>query len=74
MFKSHTKKIFFLSLFFYFEREREREHKQGGAEREGEREYQVGSALSAQSLMGGSSPQTVRSLPELKSRVGGSTD
>ena len=34
---------------------------QGGAEREGERESQAGSALSAQSLMRGSNSRTVRS-------------
>ena len=47
----------FLSLFIYFERETERASR-GEAEREGEREFQAGSALSAQSLMWGLNPQT----------------
>ena len=48
------KKIF-LSLSIYFE--------QGGREREreGETEFQAGSALSVQSQMWGSNPQTMRS-------------
>ena len=41
----------------------------GGTEREGEREFQAGSRLSAQSPTLGLSPQTMRSWPEQKSRV-----
>ena len=55
--------------FIYFERERERENK-GGAEREGKRESQSDSFLSAQSPMRGSNPQTMRSCPEPKPRAG----
>ena len=40
-----------------------------GAEREGEREYEAVSVLSVQSRTRGSNSQTVRSWPELKSRV-----
>ena len=40
-----------------------------GAETEGERESQAGSALSAWSPMQGSNPRTVRSWPELKSEA-----
>ena len=42
----------------------------GGAEREGDRESQTGSALSAQTPKWGSNSPTVRSCPELKPRVG----
>ena len=59
---------FFWSLFIYFWK---REKASGRrAEREGEREYQAGSALSAQKLMRGLNPWTVRSWCELKPRVG----
>ena len=59
-------KVLFLTVFFlmfiYFERERASLCMWlGGAEREGERESQAGSALSAQSLMRGPNSQTVRS-------------
>ena len=53
-----------LIVYLFMLRERERERlgtSRGGAEREGERESQAGSALSAQSLMEGSIPQTMRS-------------
>ena len=43
------------------QRERGKTERDGGAERDGETESQAGSALSAQSLMKGSKPQTVRS-------------
>ena len=60
-------------MFIYvFQRERERENKLG-AEREGDRESQAGSMPSVQSPMQGSNPQTMRSWPELKSRVRGLT-
>ena len=42
----------------------------GWAEREGERESQAGSPLLAQSPTWGLIPRTIRSWPELKSRVG----
>ena len=61
--------IFF--KFIYFERERGRE---GGADREGERESQAGSTLPAQSPTWGSNLRTLRSRPEPRSRVGRSTD
>ena len=62
--------LFFLSLFIYFERA-----SRVGAERKGgERQFQAGSTLSAQSLMQGSSSQTTRSWPEPRSRVRCSTD
>ena len=54
-------------LFVCFERER-------GRQREGERESQAGSALSALSPMWGSNPRTVRSWPEPKSRARRLTD
>ena len=64
--------------FICFERERERERERTwagvGAEREGRRESQEGSTLSAQSPTWGQNPRTVRSWPELKPRVGHSTD
>ena len=50
----------FLSLYIYFERERQRD-RVGEGKREGERESQVGFALSARSLMWGLNTQTVRS-------------
>ena len=54
--------IFFFSKFTYFERERVN----GG---EAERESQGVSRLSAESPTWGLNPRTVRSWPELKSRV-----
>ena len=48
----------FIFKFIYFERER---MTRGGAEREGERESQAGSAPSVQSPMWGSNPRTVKS-------------
>ena len=51
-------------ILFIVERERERERagmSRGGAEREGNRESQAGSKLSAQSPTWGSNPRTVRS-------------
>ena len=66
--------FFWVFLMFIFVRERERErvhmhaHREG-AEKEGEREFQAGSVLSAQSLTQGWNSQTMRSWPELKSRV-----
>ena len=62
----------FLGLFiFEREREREREHKGGkGRESKEERESQADSALSAHSPVWGSISGTLRSRPELKSRVG----
>ena len=70
--------LYFLK-FIYFERqrererERERESKQGrGTERGRERKNpkQAPHCLSAQSMMWGLNSRTVRSWPELKSRVG----
>ena len=55
---------FNLFKFIYFDWEHEL-----GRGRERRREYQAGSALSARSLMWGSNSQTVRSWPEMKSRV-----
>ena len=61
-------------MFIYFLRERERAHacarvSGGGAERQGERESQAGSMLSAKPDMG-LDPRTVRSRPErIKSRT-----
>ena len=46
----------------------------GGAEREGERESQAGSAPPAQNPTQGLIPQTVRSQLQLKSRDGCLTD
>ena len=66
--------FFFLSLFIYLERERTCcEHVVGGG-RGREWESQLDSALSAWSLMRGWDSPTVRSWPELKSRVRRSTD
>ena len=62
--------FFFLVYLYLFW---ELESKQGRG-RDREREFQAGSMMSAQSLMQGSSPRTVRSLPELKLRVGRLTD
>jgi len=62
---------------FIWERERERErtrvHELGEAEGEGERESQADSTLSAEPDVG-LDLMTLRSWPELKSRVGRSTD
>ena len=62
--------FFFLVVFIYFEREQERAKHGGGRGREGERESQAGSKLSTQSPTQGWHPQTVRSCPELKPKVG----
>ena len=63
------------SLFLYFERESERTCTWGrGKERGRERASKTGCTLSAQSLMWGSISWTLRSWPELKSRVGRLTD
>ena len=69
---------FFNELFFkvYFETEREWEHartSRGEVEIKGDRESQAGSVPSAQSLIQSLNSQTVRSWPDLKSRVGRST-
>ena len=62
-------------MFIYFERERERMWVgEGQREKEREKESQAGSVVSVQSQTQGSNPQTVRSWPELKSRVIGLTD
>ena len=65
----NRRNLFFKGLFIYFERERQRERgsKQEG-QREGDKESQAGSVLSAQSLMWGLIPQTItcswgRSMP-----------
>ena len=47
---------------------------EGGAEREGDRESQAGSAPSSQRPMRGLNSQTVRSWPESKPRVTCRTD
>ena len=60
----------FFNLFILRDRERERESKrERGREREGARESQAGSVLTR-----GSNSRTVRSGPELKPRVGRTTD
>ena len=60
--------IFFFKFIFERERKCVNEHTTGGgAERE--RESQAGSALSAWTQMWGSNSQTLRSSPEVKSRV-----
>ena len=61
--------IFFFTVYLFL-REKKRVHKWGMDRERGERESQVGSALSAQSLMWGSNSQTMRSQPEPKPRVG----
>ena len=64
-------------IYLFIDRETERERgREGelGRGREGERESQPGSELSVQSLMQGSNSRTVKSAPELKPRVGCSTD
>ena len=58
----------YLKCLFLRERERERENvSRKGAEREGDRGFEVGSALTAESPMRGSNLQTMRSRPEPKS-------
>ena len=67
-----VRRYFILMVICWFLRDREREEKNvcgGGAERGEERESRAGSTLSAQSLMWGSNSWTVRSGPELQSRV-----
>ena len=64
-------------MFIYFwererEKERETEHERGGAEKERETQNPKrapGSELSAEGLMRGSNPQTMRSWPEPKSNA-----
>ena len=68
---THFDKHFFFVMFI-FERERETEREResanrGGAEREGDRGSEMGSPLTAKSLMWGSNSRTVRSWPESKS-------
>ena len=62
------KRVFFLSLFTYFERERENVHEWGQGQKERERENPK-QALGCQHRAHSVSP-TVRSGPGLKSRVG----
>ena len=69
----------FIYLFWERERDREREEESSeekgrGRERERDRESQAVSMLSAQSLMWGLIPRTMRSWPDLKARVGRLTD
>ena len=52
--------FFLIFKFIYFESDRD-STSQGGAEREGKRESQAGSAMPAQSPTWGTNPQTVRS-------------
>ena len=67
--------FFFLFFLMFIFRERKKECKWGrGKEREGERESQAGSALSVHSPMQGLNSRTMRSYPELKSRVGSFTE
>ena len=68
--------VFFFLCYLFILRDREKERvcmhvSRGGTQRE---KSQAGFALSAQSLMCGSIPQTMRSWPELKSRVRCLTD
>ena len=67
--KQHT--LFFLSLFILRERERERGNTcvWAGEGREEKREFQAGSALSAQSPIWGLNSWAVKSWPESNSRV-----
>ena len=68
-------KINIFGVFIYFERERKHTRTRGSeGQREGERESQAGSTLSAQSPTQGSISQTMRSWPKPKSRVGCLTD
>ena len=65
----------FYSFKFYLFILRETERASwGGAERQGERESQAGSVLSAHSLTRGSKSRTMRSWPELEPRAGCLTD
>ena len=64
-------------IYLFCERERESVHAHGpgrSRERGRERESQTGSSLSVQGPTRGSNPQTVRSWPEPKPRVGCWTD
>ena len=64
--------IIFL-MFVYFERERAHVHTSVGGERESERIPSRLHAVSTEPHVG-FNPMTLRSRPEPKSRVGGSTD
>ena len=69
--------LFFNFIYLFWERKREWERactQLGEGQREGETESQADSAPSTQSLMWGSNSQTVRSWPELRSRVGSLTE
>ena len=69
-FESHLI-YFYLFEFIYFERVHAYTFMSGvRAEREGERESQAGSMLSAVEPYAGLDPMTVRSQPEPKSRAG----
>ena len=58
-------------IYLFILRERQRDNmSRAEAEREGRRESQTGSVLTAQSLMWSLIPQIMRPWPELKSRVG----
>ena len=63
--------FFLLNVYLFILRE---STSWGGGEREGDKESQAGSMLSVQSPMQGLIPQTVRSLPEMKSRIRCLTD
>ena len=69
--ESLVENLFFSKVFFFFNvyfGEGKRAHMSGGgAEREGDREPEAGSARPAQHLTRGSNPPTLRSGPELKS-------
>ena len=67
--KLYLQKVLFVFSVFYLFWERERAWEVGTAEKEEEKESQAGSALSAQSPMQGSNPQTMRLWPEPKSRA-----
>ena len=62
-----SQECFYLTLKKIFTLRKRESTGEGGARREGERESQAGSALSAQSPMRGLNSQTVRSWPEQKS-------
>ena len=69
--------IDFFNVYLFLrdrDRERQRETAWGGSEREGDRDSEAGSMLLAQTPVWGLNPQTMRSWPELKPRVGRSTD
>ena len=72
--KTLSLRIFFLSLFIYLFWKREGGRRKGGTVREGEREFQAGSVLSVQNLTGGLNSWTLRSHPQLTSRVRCITD